>query len=332
MVVIIVVAASAGYFLTIKSSTSSPVIVYSADAYVAETSALASGFTNQTGIKTTPPKGGGSLTLAQQIAQGNPVSVFVSVSKSAVSPAYLKNTSSGWAIAFAGDQMTIAYSNTTAKNSAVEKVISSFQTAETTNTTHAWFDFYSNLTSGAVKVGISNPNADPAGFRGWLVLEAAGFAYAGNESYFTGRMLEKNANTTGASAADLIAPLQAGQIQFLFIYRSAAVAQRLNYLQLPPAVNLGSPSYSKYYSQFTYKISTGVQIASPIILFVTVPSDATNPAAALEFTSYVVEHSSSLSSYGLTSFSRAVLYNDTSVPQAIQKLISQGSVVLGGSL
>ncbi len=355
MVVIVIVAAIGAFYfaqigsestqstssLTGSSSTSSssivstspPLILYSADAYVVETAALASGFTSHTGIQTLPPKGGGSLTLAREIAQGNPVSVFLSVSKSAVSSTYLNSTAPGWAIAFAGDQMSIAYSNATKHDLAAEKVITAFQSASETNTTGAWSAFYSNLTSGSVKVGMSDPNADPAGFRGWLVLEAAGFAYAeGNQSHFTTRMLQNKGNVTGASAADLVAPLQAGQIQFLFIYRSAAVAQNLNYLHLPSSVNLGNPSIEKYYSQFTYKTAGGLETAAPIVLFATVPKDATNPFGSLEFTSYIVQHSSVLSSYGLTPFSPAVLYNSTDVPQTIQNLISHGDVVVGGSL
>ncbi len=332
VIILMIVAALAGYLLMMKSSSGSSLIIYSADAYVSEVSALSSGFSSQTGVQTSPPKAGGSFALAQQIAQGNPVSVFVSVAKSAVSSSYLKNTSSGWAIAFAGDQMTIAYSNASALTPASEKLVGAFQSATSTNTTSAWFDFYFSLTSGAVKVGISNPSADPAGFRAWLVLEAAGKLYSGNESYFVSRMIANSGNTTGASAADLVAPLESGQIQFLFIYKSAAIAHKLNYLQLPSAVNFGNASYASFYSQFTYTISTGVQNGSPILLFVTVPRDATNPSGSLEFVSYIVQHSSTLQSFGLTPLSPSVLYNDTAVPLGIQKLVAQGDVVLGGSL
>lgn len=313
--------------------TSTPLILYSADAYVEETVALAKGFTNQTGIPTIPPKGGGSLTLAREIAQGNPVSVFISVSKSAVSSSYLNSTASGWAIAFAGDQMSIAYSNATKQNPAAENVLSAFNTAVLTNETGAWSNFYSNLTSGTVKVGISDPNADPAGSRGWLVLEADGYAYAGgNQSYFAEKMLQNEGNVTGVSAADLVAPLQAGQIQFLLIYRSAAVAQGLNYLQLPSGVNLGDPSYAKYYSQFVYKTVGGVETAQPILLYVTVPGGSINPSGSLEFASYIVQHTSTLASFGLTPLSPSILFNSTVVPASIQKLISQRSIVVGGML
>ena len=332
IIILIVGAATTGYILTMRSSPSAQLIIYSADAYVSETSALASNFTAQTGIQTSPPKGGGSFALAQQIAQGNPVSVFVSVSKSAVSSSYLKNVSSGWAVAFAGDQMTIAYSNASAQGPAAEEIISAYKTAASTNSTSAWSEFFSDLSSGSVKIGISNPNADPGGLRGWLALEAAGKVYAGNESYFASRMISKSGNITGGSAAELVAPLESGQIQFLFIYKSAAIAHKLDYLQLPSSVNFGNASYSAYYSQFKYTISSGVESGSPIMLFVTVPSDATNYAGSLEFVSYIVKHTSMLQSYGLTPFSPSILYNETSVPKAVQILVSNGYLVRGGSL
>src|SRR5579875_2700720 len=320
LVVVVVVAAIAGilYINSQKKSPPSPLILYCADAYVAEASALESGFTNTTGIPMAPPKSGGSLLLANEIAQGNPVSVFISVSKSAVSSLYLKNEFSGWAIAFAADQMTIAYSNATLKNPAAVSVIDSFQKAQASNLTQDWANFYSNLTSGQIKVGISDPNSDPAGFRAWMVLEAAGYAYE---------------NVTSSSAAELVAPLETGQIQFLFIYKSSAISQNLKFLQLPSAVNLGNPKYSAYYSRFTYSISSGVQKGAPITLFVTVPKDSTDPSDSITFVIFVVKNAPTLlTKFGITSISPAVLYNDSNVPSQIQGLLSQGSLVSGGSL
>jgi molybdate/tungstate transport system substrate-binding protein len=336
LVVVVVVAAIAGilYINSQKKSPPSPLILYCADAYVAEASALESGFTNTTGIPMAPPKSGGSLLLANEIAQGNPVSVFISVSKSAVSSLYLKNEFSGWAIAFAADQMTIAYSNATLKNPAAVSVIDSFQKAQASNLTQDWANFYSNLTSGQIKVGISDPNSDPAGFRAWMVLEAAGYAYEnGNLSFFVDRMLSSHENVTSSSAAELVAPLETGQIQFLFIYKSSAISQNLKFLQLPSAVNLGNPKYSAYYSRFTYSISSGVQKGAPITLFVTVPKDSTDPSDSITFVIFVVKNAPTLlTKFGITSISPAVLYNDSNVPSQIQGLLSQGSLVSGGSL
>jgi len=320
---------------SISSTTmpSSPLILYSADAYVAESTTLENAFTNSTGIMMAPPKAGGSLALAQQIAEGNPVSVFLAVSHSAMRPKYLGNQSSGWTIAFASDQMAIAYSNASTQNAATSSVIAAYNSAVASNTTQAWDDFFSNVTSGSVKVGIANPNADPAGYRGWIVLEAAGQAYANSSTFFGNRIVTNNGNITGASAADLIAPLETGQIQFLFIYKSAAIAHKLNYLQLPDQINLGDPKYNEFYSQFSYTLTRGVESGEVITLYITVPADSTDTADSLQFVVFVIKNSPTLlSQYGLISIAPARLYNSTTIPQPLQELLTQGYLTPSGPL
>jgi molybdate/tungstate transport system substrate-binding protein len=312
---------------------SSPLILYSADAYVAESTVLENAFTNSTGTMMTPPKAAGSLLLAQQIAEGNPVSVFISVSHSAVEPSHLGNESSGWAIAFASDQMAIAYANVSLQNSAASATVAGYNSAVASNTTAAWNNFFSMITSGSVKVGFGNPNADPAGYRGWIVLEAAGQAYANNSSFFENRMLSNDGNVTAASAADLVGPLETGQIQFLFIYKSAAIAHKLNYLQLPDQVNLGSSKYSQFYSKFSYQLATGVETGGVITLWVTVPADSTDTTDSLQFVVFVVKNSPTLlSPFGLIPMAPARLYNSTTIPQPLQELVNQGYLQPSGTL
>ena len=272
-----------------------------------------------------PPKSGGSLLLAREISEGNPVSVFISVSHGAVTASHLGNESAGWAIAFAADQMTLAYSNVTLQNPAANATVAAYNSAAASNTTQAWDNFFSMITSGSDKVGTGNPNADPSGYTGWIVLEAAGQAYANNSSFFENRLISNNGNVTAASAADLIAPLETGQIQFLWIYKSAAIAHKLNYLQLPGQVNLGDPKYSSFYSQFSYMIATGVETGEVITLWITVPVDSTDTTDSLQFVVFVVKNAPTLlPSYGLIPITPARLYNDTTVPQPLQQLVPQG--------
>ena len=316
------------------STTVSPLILYSADAYVLESATLANAFTSSTGIMMAPPKGGGSLLLAQEISEGNPVSVFIAVSRSAMQPTYLGNESSGWAIAFASDQMVLAYTNVTLQSSAAGSVLDAYGTAVAINSTQTWNNFYYALTSGNVKVGIGDPNADPAGYRAWLTLQAAGKVYA-STNFFVNRMLTNSGNVTGASAADLIAPLESGQIQFLFIYKSAAISHHLNYMQLTDAVNLGNPAYSKFYSQFSYKLAKGKQKGSLIALYITVPADSTDPVDSVQFVVFVMKnYQTLLAPFGLTFMTPASLYTTTtaSVPQPIQELVTQGYVENSGAL
>lgn len=325
-------AMSVSTSVTTVTSMGGPLISFSADAYAAEVSSLLNGFAVTTGAPVAPLKSGGSFADANQIAAGAPDDVFVSVALSATSSQYLKNLTSNWAVGFASDQMVLAYTNAT-QNSAATSVINLANTAATSNATSDWNAFYAALTSGGVKIGISNPVSDPAGLRGWLVLEAAGYLYSGgNQQAYVAPLLQNNANVTGTNAAALVAPLQAGQIQFLFIYKSAADPDGLKFLALDSHVNLGSPSLGSLYSQFSYTDSAGKTAGAPIILCITVPLGSVNTAEALEFVQYVVQNAKGLSSSGLEPFAVAKLYNNVSPPAAIQALVSQGLIVEAGAL
>jgi molybdate/tungstate transport system substrate-binding protein len=294
---------------------------------------LENAFTNTTGILMAPPKAAGSLLLARQISQGNPVSVFISVARPAVQPLYLGNESSGWAIAFATDQMALAYTNASLQNPEASTALAAYNSAAASNTTAKWNNFFSVLSSGSVKVGFGNPNADPAGYRGWIVLEAAGQAFGQNSSSFVNRIIFNGGNVTGSSAADLVGPLETGQIQFLFIYKSAAIAHKLNYLHLPDQVNLGSTKYSKFYAEFSYKLTSGAQKGGLVALYITVPKDSTDTPDSLQFVVFVVKNSPTLlSSYGLVPLSPARLYNSTTVPEPLQELITEGYLEPSGTL
>ena len=313
-------------------SASGPLVSYAADAYTAEVTALLNNFSRATGVQVAPPKSGGSFADANQIAAGAPDDVFVSVALGATSSQYLKNLTSNWAVGFASDQMVLAYANGTG-NSATTGVIDLADAAAKSNATSDWNAFYAALTGGGVKVGISNPVSDPAGLRGWLVLQAAGYLYAGgNQQAYADPLVSDDANVTGMSASDLVSPLEEGQIQFLFIYKSAAVSDGLPFISLEGHVNFGSPGLGSFYSKFSYTDSAGTTAGTAIILCVTVPASSVDTAEALQFTQYVIQNAGTLSSYGLAPFKVATLYHNTSPPAPIQALETQGLVTDAGAL
>jgi molybdate/tungstate transport system substrate-binding protein len=278
-------------------------------------------------------KSGGSFADANQIAAGAPDDVFISVALSATGPAYLKSLSSNWAIGLASDQMVLAYSNSTSQSSLGGTIIAKGNAAAKSNTTSDWNTFFTSLTSGNFKIGISDPVADPAGLRGWLVLEAAGLLYSnGSQEAYVTPLLQAKANVTGAHAAALVAPLQSGQLQFLFLYKSAAVADHLDFLSLDRRVNLGDPTLGSFYSKVSYKDSAGVTAGAPIILCITVPLSSANSSEALQFVQYVVKNSGSLSSFGLQPFLPARLYSNVPPPAPVTQLVSQGLVAEAGSI
>lgn len=310
-----------------------PLVSYSADAYAIEVTSLLNGFSSSTGVQVAPVKSGGSTADASAIKAGAPDDVFVSASLSATSSQYLGNLTANWAIGLATDQLLLAYSNSTTQTAATNNVIGLANTAIKSNATSDWNNFYTALVGGTVKVGISAPAQDPAGLRAWIVLEAAGYLYSGgNQQAYASALLGDQANVTAASAADLVAPLQAGDIQFLFTYKSAAISNHLNYVALDSHVNLGTPSLGSLYSQFSYTDSAGVTKGAPIVICVTIPLSAVNTGEALQFVQYVVQDAKSLSTFGLVPLSPTLLYENTPPPAAIQQLVTQGLIADNGAL
>ncbi len=345
VVVIIILIAGVAYFAISAGHTvtttatkvttsvfSNPLLLYSADSQYNESGVLESAFTAQTGIPMATPVSAGSGALAADIAAGDPVSVFLSISHGSISSGDLMAEYPGWAIAFAGDQFDIAYSSATTHNSAASAVLAAYQTASTTNSTTAWYDFFNNLTSGAVKVGIANPVEDPAGYRAWLTLELAGIAYAGgisNEQYFVNRMISNAGNVSGASAAALVPALQSGQIQFLFYYKSAIVSGGLSLVQLANPVNLGEDADNTFYGQANYTLPTEVETGGAITLWITVPKDSTDPVDSANFVAFVIVHAPTLlAGFDETFLTPAHLYNDTgfTVPAPIVALLNNGTL------
>jgi len=348
-VIVVIVACVAAYAFSTASSKATtvtstitsvstsvalaPLISYSADAYAVEATSLLNGFSQSTGIPVAPVKSGGSFADANAIAAGAPDDVFVSSSLTAASSQYLKNLTAGWAIGFASDQLVLAYANSTTQTSATNNVISLANTATNSNATSDWNNFYTALVSGGVKIGISAPVQDPAGLRAWLVLEAAGYMYSGgNQQAYVSTLLKDQGNVTGASAALLAAPLQAGQIQFLFTYKSSAISNKLDYIALNSHVNLGTPSLGSFYSKFSYTDSAGTTKGAAIVISVTIPLSAVDTIEALEFVQYVVHNAKTLSSYGLQPFTTALLYSNAPPPAPIQALVSQGLITETGPL
>jgi molybdate/tungstate transport system substrate-binding protein len=328
---------------TVTSSCgATPLLLYTADAYVNEIADLESNFAASTCVPAVTAQDQGAGALAALIKAGDPVSVFMSVAKATVESGGLGPEYPGWAISFAADSMALAYTSASTSSSGAQAVLAAYNTATTSNSSSAWYTFFNDLTSGSVKVGISNPNLDPAGFRAWLVLQLAGIAYGnggtGGTAYqqsFVNNLLKDDANVTGPSAAALVPALSTGQINFLFIYKSAVASNGLSAIELPNGINLGVVSYNSYYARATYSTTGGLETGAAIALWLSVPKDATNPTGSVDFVVYTVQnYQKVLQNFGLTPIAPAQLYVDSNVtlPSPIAALEAGGALVNAGTL
>ena len=152
-----------------------------------------------------------------------------------------------------------------------------------------WIDI---LLSPDVAYGRSDPNADPCGYRSVLTIALAEKHYA--RLGLAERLLGKDWRHIRPKETDLLALLEAGAIDYVFIYRSVAQQHHLEYLVLPDEINLKEPRLSEDYWRATVRISgkkpgeTITTHGEPMVYGVTIPEKAPNPEAALAFVQFLL--------------------------------------------
>jgi len=115
-----------------------------------------------------------------------------------------------------------------------------------------------------VKVGHSNPNLDPCGYRSMLVTKLAEKYYKKKGFYDNllgyGESYENGEEPKGKvivrpKETDLLGLLEAGAYDYLYIYKSVAEQHGLKYIVLPPEVSLKDKRFSDFYKQVEIKIT-----------------------------------------------------------------------------
>ncbi len=180
-----------------------------------------------------------------------------------------------WNISFATNEMAIMYR----PDSPFSKEINGDN----------WYDI---LLRKGVAYGHSDPNADPCGYRSQLVWQLAEKYYKSPGLY---KRLRENCppKNIRPKETDLIALIESGEIDYLFIYRSVCEQHGMPYVVLPDEINLKSQKFADFYSTASIRITgkrTGqyiVKRGKPMVYGITVCKDAPNREAALRFVAFV---------------------------------------------
>ncbi|MHA1786394.1 MAG: tungstate ABC transporter substrate-binding protein WtpA [Candidatus Helarchaeota archaeon] len=171
--------------------------------------------------------------------------------------------------------------------------------------------WYEILNRTDVTIGRADPYQDPCGYRTLMVWGLADEYQYGllnnqwdsniiNQSFYdkdpiTGHSGE-GTNLVKSKETDLISSLQAGEIDYLFIYRSIAKQHGLNYLSLDDHLDLSNESLSDFYANVTVNrkspIIPGAQssdiAAKPIVYGITIPNTAPHPEAAIQYVKFML--------------------------------------------
>lgn len=186
-----------------------------------------------------------------------------------------------WNLQIAGNEIAIVYNDKSRYSKEINK--------------NNWHKI---LLKDDVAYGRSDPNSDPCGYRSVLCAKLAARYY--QLPGLAEKLLAKDKRYIRPKASDLIALLEVGAIDYMFEYTSVAVQQGFNYIELPDSINLSNNKLAEWYKNVSVKINgtkPGEKITfygEPIIYGVTIPKNAENPKAALEFMKFIISRNKGL--------------------------------------
>jgi molybdate/tungstate transport system substrate-binding protein len=183
-----------------------------------------------------------------------------------------------WNIEFATNEMTIVYKEKSRYANEINK--------------DNWFDI---LMKKDVAFSRSDPNSDPCGVRSLMTIQLAEKFY--NKPGLSKKMSNKDLNYMRPKETDLLALLESGTIDYIFLYRSVAEQHKLKYLILPDEINMKKQDLADYYS--TAKVETTgkkpgekiTETGAPMIYGLTIPKNAPNYKVAEAFVAFLLEAS-----------------------------------------
>jgi molybdate/tungstate transport system substrate-binding protein len=223
----------------------------------------------------------GSRECARKISElHQPCDVFASADYAVIDNLLIPDNAD-WDLKFATNEMAIVYTDKSRRAKEING--------------HNWFDI---LLDNDVSIGRADPNADPCGYRTILTVKLAERYYG--STGLAERLLKKDLEYIRPKEVDLLALLELGELDYIFIYRSVAEQHGLRYVTLPDSINLKSAEFENYYKQVSVELNGKnpcekiVQVGSSMVYGVTIPKNSPNPPMAKLFLHYLMNKTKGL--------------------------------------
>ncbi|MCX6258662.1 MAG: tungstate ABC transporter substrate-binding protein WtpA [Bacteroidia bacterium] len=217
----------------------------------------------------------GSVECARKITELNkPCDVMASSDFSVIDKLLIPKYAD-WNIKFASNEMAIVYTDKSKRSNEINKD-----------------NWYKIMLDKSVQISRADPNADPCGYRSVLVSKLAEKYYRQNG--LADQLLKKDESNIRPKETDLIALLETGNVDYIFLYRSVAEQHKLKYIILPDEVNLKKPELSTLYASVSVEINGKnpnekiTQKGEPMVYGITIPKDAPHKATALAFVKFLL--------------------------------------------
>ena len=247
-----------------------PLAVLAAGSLARPLRAALDSFRAQTGTPYTLETAG-SLELARRLVDLGAHADIIALADEEVFPRLLMPSHVAWYARFARNRLVLAYS---AKAPGVEAASQG--------------DWRHVLQRPVLDVGRSDPDLDPAGYRTLMLFQLAERHY---QEAGLARRLEASAprRHVRPKSAELVALLQANELDYAWVYESTARGARLPFIALPPDIDLGDEARASTYAAARVRVlgkSVGDTLeleGGPIRYGLAIPNDAEHPAAGADF-------------------------------------------------
>lgn len=211
-------------------------------------------------------EGAGSRDTAKKVSELGRNCDVMALADYTVIDTLLKPDHADWNVKFATNRMVVTY---TEKSKYADEV-----------SADNWYDIFQR---DGVRYGHSDPNSDPCGYRARLVFQLAE-EYYGVEGLNDALVAHCPKENIRPKSVELVALLQAGEMDYAFEYHSVAKQHGLKVLELPGEINLGEEKHADFYAKVSVTLSDGeMKKGKPIVYGVTIPKNSENPKAAVAF-------------------------------------------------
>ena len=192
-------------------------------------------------------------------------------------------------------------------------------------TSNNWHEI---LLNESVEFGHSDPNSDPCGYRTMICWQLAEKFYQVPRLYQK-LLKRRDIKNIRPKEVDLLALLETGELDYIFIYRSVAEQHGGLYLTLPREINLQSSEFADHYRSASVEISwskpgdTVIKRGTPMIYGITIPKTSRSPQLAARFLEFVLstEGQQIMQENGQPEIVPALVDNLDALPSSLKKMV-----------
>lgn len=251
-----------------------PLIVFNAGSLARPLRAALDSFAAREGVAV-QQENAGSLETARKLTDLGKIPDVIALADQEVFPQLLMPAHTSWYLRFARNRMVLAYTSASRYAAEIDSM-----------------NWHRVLLRPGVEIGRADPNRDPNGYRTLIVFQLAEKHYG--VPGLSARLLASAADrNVRPKEADLVALLQAGELDYAWSYESMARAAGLRFITFPGRIDLGSPDDSLFYHSAQVSVAgsggDSLRIAgAPIMYALAVPRNAPHADLGARFVTFLL--------------------------------------------